>query len=166
MELWDVYNSRRELTGRTHDRAAPLADGDFHLVARAWIVSGGGRVLLTKRSPNKKYPGLWETPSGSVLAGETSLRGAVREAFEESGVKLNEAEGVLVYSLTKAELHSHYDEWLFRKNVDLYDVRLQEGETCDAMFADFDEIEKMITEGTFVDEQNEIVIKIREACGK
>jgi len=38
------------------------------------------------RHPNKKeYSNYWENTGGSVLSGETSKVGAIRELFEETG---------------------------------------------------------------------------------
>ncbi|MDR3148773.1 MAG: NUDIX domain-containing protein, partial [Oscillospiraceae bacterium] len=88
-EFWDVFDSGRNPTGRTHRRSDPLPDGDFHLVVRAWIVNSRGEFLITRRAFNKiGYPGMWEVPSGSAVAGEDSLTAAIREAAEESGIVL------------------------------------------------------------------------------
>jgi ADP-ribose pyrophosphatase YjhB (NUDIX family) len=45
-----------------------------------------GEVLLTKQHQNKPHPNLWECPDESVLAGEDSLEGAIREIKEEIGI--------------------------------------------------------------------------------
>ena len=54
-----------------------------------WITDPDGKILLAKRSPNKKdYPGLWgPTVSGVVEEGETYESGIIREIEEEIGLK-------------------------------------------------------------------------------
>ena len=60
MELWDLYNVRREPLGRTHRRGTPMRRGEYHLVVFVWVFNGRGKLLLTKRSPEKMaYPDLW-----------------------------------------------------------------------------------------------------------
>jgi 8-oxo-dGTP diphosphatase len=69
-ELWDVYDSGRNLKGRTHRRGDPLPAGDYHLVAHVWLRNGRGEFLITRRAPSKGYPGMWECTGGSVVAGD------------------------------------------------------------------------------------------------
>lgn len=93
MELWDVYDKDGNRTGRTHDRAEPLAPGDYHLAVTVVIVNSRKEVLCTLRSREKSvFPGVWENPGGGVLAGETSIQGALRELSEETGVMAAEEE--------------------------------------------------------------------------
>ena len=47
----------------------------------------GGRVLLAKRSPQRKsYPNVWSFPGGHVEEGETLEQTLIREIQEEIGV--------------------------------------------------------------------------------
>lgn len=50
-------------------------------------------VLLQKRSPtSKKFPNYWIGPGGHVDSNEDFLSAAIRETYEESGVKVKENE--------------------------------------------------------------------------
>ena len=75
-----------------------MGEGEFHLVVYAWIRGGDGRYLLTKRSPNKGYPNMWECTGGSALAGDDSLTAALREVREETGLRLDPMRGRRVTS--------------------------------------------------------------------
>jgi 8-oxo-dGTP diphosphatase len=148
-EYWDIYDSERKLTGRTHKRGIKLPDGDFHLVVRAWIVNSNGECLITRRALNKiGFPGMWEVPSGSAVAGEDSLAGAIREAREESGIALPPENGTLFSTYKRGD--AFYDSWLFRQEFDLSDVVLQEGETIGARKAAIPEIREMMNRGEFI----------------
>ncbi len=148
-EHWDVLDEARNPTGRTHKRGTPMPDGGLHLVVRAWIMNGKGQFLITKRAPNKiGYPGMWEVPSGSALAGEGSLTAVIREAKEESGVSLLPENARLFSSYRRGS--AFFDNWFVRQEFALEDVRLQEGETVAARAATWDEISAMMESGEFI----------------
>ena len=147
-ELWDVYDENRVLTGRLQRRGDALESGDYHLVVYVWVQGSDGKFLLTKRSPNKGFPNMWETTGGSALAGDDSLTAAMREVNEETGLTLRPECGKRI--LTHKGENFFGDYWLFCQDFDLDDVVLQEGETCDKMCADEQTIRAMHREGTFV----------------
>jgi ADP-ribose pyrophosphatase YjhB (NUDIX family) len=62
--------------------------------ACAAIFDAGGRLLLMKRSDN----GHWCLPGGGVEIGESVGQAAVREAFEETGLRVHARRLVGVYS--------------------------------------------------------------------
>lgn len=147
-ELWDVYDENRQLTGRLQRRGDALESGDYHLVVYVMVQNSDGRFLLTKRSPNKGFPNMWETTGGSALAGDDSLTAAMREVREETGLILRPERGRRILECKGENYFGDY--WLFRQEIDLNEVVLQEGETCDKMLADEQTIRAMHEEGTFV----------------
>ena len=147
-ELWDVYDENRRPTGRLHPRGQELAEGDYHLVIHVWIRDSQGRYLLTRRSPNKGYGGMWESPGGAAQAGDDSLSACLREIREETGLALDPACGKIIKSYR--EDHFFCDVWLFKQDFALEDVVLQPGETCDKRYATREEILEMHAEGRFV----------------
>lgn len=147
-ELWDIYDGDRILTGRTHRRGEFLAEGDYHLVVHVWMLNSRGQFLLTKRSPNKGFPNMWETTGGSALAGDDSLTAALREVREETGLTLDPHNGKQVITYKGRDYIT--DVWLFRQDFDLKDVALLEGETCGKMYASREDIQRMREENTLV----------------
>ncbi|MBR5232056.1 MAG: NUDIX domain-containing protein [Clostridia bacterium] len=147
-EVWDVLDENRQPTGKNHRRGDSLPTGNYHLVVDIWIRNNEGKFLITKRSPNKGYPNLWEATGGSALAGDDSLTAALREVQEETGIVLPPENGRLIYQYTRTD--SHKDVWLFDYDFDLEKVVLQEGETCDKRSASREEIEELMTQGKFV----------------
>ena len=147
-ELWDVYDEHRNRTGRHHRRGDPLSEGEYHLVVYVWMLNSRGEFLLTRRSPNKGFPNLWESTGGSALAGDDSLTAAMREVREETGLTLDPKKGRVLFTLQGDNYFS--DVWLFRQDFDLADVVLQEGETVDKMYADREAILAMARSGEFV----------------
>jgi len=152
IELWDILDENRRLTGRTHKRGKPLPDGDFHLVVRAWIANKKGEFLIARRCLSKQgWSGMWEIPSGSVTTSEKSLDAIIRETREETGIILFPENAELLSSYRLDQFKSFYDNWLFRQEFDLTDVVLQEGETIDARAATWSEINSMMKRDEFIE---------------
>jgi len=63
----------------------------WHLAAHVWIVNPQGEILFQQRSiNNRNYPGMWDiSAAGHVLANETIIEGAIREAKEELGLTIH-----------------------------------------------------------------------------
>jgi len=120
MELWDLYNERRELTGRDHIRGEEVPQGFYHLVVHVWIRNSEGKYLISQRSADRpSFPLMWECVGGSVTKGEDSLTGALRETKEEVGLTLSPEDGKLVYSVVGRVVNGVkftdiLDVWLFK----------------------------------------------------
>lgn len=119
MEIWDLYNEHRELTGRDHIRGEEVPQGFYHLVVHIWIRNSKGEYLISQRSADRPaYPLMWECVGGSVTKGEDSLTGALRETKEEVGLTLSPEVGKLVYSVVGRVVNGVkftdiVDVWLF-----------------------------------------------------
>lgn len=147
-EMWDIYDANRRFTGRLHRRGDFLDDGEYHLVVHVWLMNSRGEFLLTKRTPNKGFPNMWETTGGSALAGDDSLTAALREVKEETGLSADPDCGSCVMSFRRD--NNFVDVWLFQQDFNLDDVVLQEGETCGKMYANADKIKELGNNGLFV----------------
>jgi 8-oxo-dGTP pyrophosphatase MutT (NUDIX family) len=151
-EYWDLYDMKRNPLNRLHRRGDPFQPGECHIVVRAWIMNSKGEFLITRRSWSKLgWPGAWEVPGGSALAGETAEAAVAREAKEECGIALSLRNGTLVDS--NLINHTFFDAYLFRYEFDLADIVLQEGETMDAKAVTYEGIEEMMERGEFVDKK-------------
>jgi len=151
IESWDVLDELRNYTGRTHKRGDPLPAGDYHLVVRAWIVNSKGEFLISRRDLRKSFPGMWEVPSGSAMAGEESLEAAIRETKEETGIILLPENAELFSTYRRDELNSFYDNWLFRQCFDIRSAVPGQGETIEVRTATLSEISQMMDQGEFID---------------
>ena len=87
-EVWELVDGQKRKTGILHERIHSdlIPKGFFHIVVEIWTKLPDGTLLLTRRSPQKPMGLLWECTMGSVLVGEESRDGAVRELAEETGI--------------------------------------------------------------------------------
>ena len=141
MELNDIYDKDRGLTGRTHVRGTPWGKGEYGLVVCVWVYDGKGRVLMTRRAQEKSFAGTWENSGGAVRAGETSLQAMARELYEETGIRADAEEFKLL--ATGRDRVCHYDFYCLRRGMDT-PVTLQPGETDAYKWVTYDEVHEMI----------------------
>ncbi|MBQ7774700.1 MAG: NUDIX domain-containing protein [Lachnospiraceae bacterium] len=124
MEIWDLYNREREVIGE-HVRGTELPKNGFHLVVHVWIKNGRDKYLMTQRSKDKAtFPLMWECVGGSVLKGEESIQGALRELKEEVGLELDAIAGELLFTKWRGAVEGKryndiVDVWLFEYDGDV-----------------------------------------------
>jgi len=154
-ELWDIVDEHGRRTGRTICAGEKMNAGDYHPAVSVWVRNSQGEYLISQRAPDMgSAAGMWDTTSGSVVAGEESLQAAVRETKEELGVDLDPASAhhfcSYTWPMSDGNGAVYYDVWLFLCDISAGSIRLQEGETADAAWTDADGIRRMITEGRFI----------------
>lgn len=141
-ELNDIYDKNRNRTGRVHKRGTPWRFGEYGLVVCVWIYDGNGKLLLTKRAPEKSFGGTWENTGGAARAGENSLEAIAREVFEETGIRADMSAFALLGATTRRRLH--FDHYCLKSAVAVEDIILQPGETVDADWFSFEEVHTLI----------------------
>ena len=141
-EYNDIYDKDRNLTGRIHRRGTRWQDGEFGMVVCVWVYDGEGKLLLTRRAPEKSGAGTWENSGGAVQAGENSRQAIARELFEETGIRADQDEFEFLES--GSDHNTHYDFYCLRRKVALKDIVLLPGETDDVMWATFAQVHEMI----------------------
>lgn len=147
MELWDLYDENRQPLGEVHNREDCLRTGEYHIAVSVWTVNSRGEILLTLRHPGKKeYPNYWENTAGSVITGETSTQGAVRELFEETGISALEKE--LLFLGTENEPTAFVDSYILKKDMSITDLKMQAGETVAAKWVSIEELDELIAAGS------------------
>lgn len=146
MEMWDLVDKYRQPLNKIHNREDEIVVGEYHAVVDIWTVNNNKEILVTLRDPNKdKYPNLWENTCGSVLSGESSIEGAKRELFEETGISVKEDD--LYFLGTKQEKTAFVDSYIIRKNIGISELTMQEGETVSAKWITLEELDEMIKRG-------------------
>ena len=146
-ELWDAYDGEGNPLGFDLVRGEPIRQGARHLVAEIYPVTRDGRVLVTKRHPDKSWGGYWEITGGGVRKGETPLEGARRELREEAGLTVQDLRPV--YVQTRGDTIYHCFLAVFDPAEQA--IRLQEGETVDWRLLPYGEFKAFLMTDAFVE---------------
>lgn len=142
MEYSDVYDANRNLTGRRHLRGTPWKKGEYGLIVCVWVYDGKGNILMTRRAPEKSFPGTWENSGGAAQAGETSRQAIARELFEETGIRVDPEEFELLDS--RRDRDAFFDFYALQNDTPVEKIVLLPGETTDVKWVSFQEIHQMI----------------------
>lgn len=150
MEVWDVYDKNRVITGNTMIRGNKIKEGDYHLVVHVIIFNSNGEMLIQQRQSTKKeWPDMWDiTVGGSAIAGECSYEAAEREVFEEIGHKLFLKD--MRPSVTVNFEFGFDDYYIINEDVDIGSLKLQSEEVQNVQWADCERILSMIRDNLFI----------------
>jgi 8-oxo-dGTP pyrophosphatase MutT (NUDIX family) len=165
-EYWDILDSNRNITGRTIQRGRALANGEYHLIVHVWIRVSENKYVISKRTNDRKiFPGQWECTGGSAIAGDDSLKTALKETKEELGIDLKPKNGRIIhqYNGTNEFSPNFVDVWLFEQEVKIEDIICQETEVEDARIVSKEEIEELIKTKEFVPGFNVYLPKVFES---
>ena len=155
-EIWDLYNENRELLGKDHVRGEQLPIDRYHLVVHVWIRNSKGEYLISQRSANRPtYPLMWECVGGSVVKGEDSLLGAIREAKEEVGVDLMPENGQVLFTKTRKIIEGKIfndimDVWLFEYDGEVDLGNATTDEVAQVAWMNREQIKELFEQEVFV----------------
>lgn len=150
MEIWDLYDENRALIGE-HTRGVELPADSYHLVVHVWIKNSQGKYLISQRAESRPtFPLMWECVGGSVLKGESSLQGALRETREEVGVILSAENGRLLFSNTRKQYKDIMDVWLFTYDGDVSLENATTDEVRQTMWLDRNDLLRLKQENQLV----------------
>lgn len=167
MEILDLYDDRKIKLNKNFDRDLGEPNkGEYKLSVHLWIMNSEGKFLIQKRcSTRKNNPNRWAYTGGAVLAGELSYEGAIREAAEELGLKLELDDIELLLSFKRE--HDFVDVWLAKDDIDITEIKMQDGEVCDYKWVTLPELNKIIENGEFVPAVNlyyDLFKKLLQKC--
>lgn len=139
MELRDLYDANKKVTGLTFVKGEQVPKGFYYLIVAIYIQNSKGEFLIQKRV--KRKGGKWATTAGHPKAGETSLEGLFTEVDEEIGINLRNGQPVLIETWNKND--QFFDIYYLKKDIDLKDIKIQKEEVDDVKWATIDEIKDM-----------------------
>lgn len=145
-ELWDIYDKNKNKTGSLAERDVyRFCEGEYHIVVTGIIINDENKILISKRAKFKKNPEMWECNGGSILAGETSLQGILRELKEELGVDFKPEDAIFLKEIRRDKVVPDFkDLWLFHKNVKDEEITFPDGEATEFKWVTIDEFEEML----------------------
>ena len=145
MELWDAYDKDfKKIDGMTLVRGEEksIPKGVFHLICGVLVKHIDETLLITKRDKDKVHGGMWEaTCGGSAFLGETPHMCAIRELYEETGIKVDSL--IETGRIFSEEGHYIHVGFLCIIDCDKKSIVLQKDETCDYRWISKKELIKM-----------------------
>ena len=119
-----------------------------------WIKNSKGQYLMSQRAADRPtFPLKWECVGGSMLAGEDSLTGAIREVREELGITLDPDSGRLLFTEARdivagVPFYDYMYFWLFHYDGDFFLEHASTKEVAQARWMTVNEIQELADNGT------------------
>jgi len=143
MDIQDVYNNRKELTGIKKYRNEFNQD-EYSMSTFIWIVNDDGKLLVQLRSKNDdNKPGTWGITGGAVDAGENSVIASVRELREELGLIIDEKN--LIFIASERRKRKFFEYYMLNSNVNIDNLKLQKEEVERVEWITLEEYENNIS---------------------
>lgn len=151
-ELWAVYDENRQKTGKIAERdVTQLKEGEYHIIVNGIILNFDNKILIDRRNLEKKYGGMWECSGGSILKGESSLEGILRELREELGIVFSENEAIFLKEIKRVKVPCDFkDLWLFRRDIKDEEITMPDGEVTEFKWVTIDEFMEMYENGEII----------------
>lgn len=154
-ELIDIVDKNGNPTGVSAPKSEIHTKGHLHNTAHVWLYTSDGKILLQQRAASKLiYPLLWDVSvAGHVDAGETIEAAAIREAREEIGITISEAQ---LIKIGVFECFQSYPNGLHDNEFhNTYIVEIKE--TLEDLSPQIDEVEalKFVSISEFYDKLNQ-----------
>lgn len=145
MELRDLYDENKQLTGEKIYKGQDVPKGRYYITVVVFIQNNKNEFLLQKRV--KKKDGKWATTGGHPISGETSKQGIITEIKEELGINIVE-ENVKLFKTIKTE-DDFVDIYYLKEDIDINEIKIQKEEVEDVKWATINEIQEMIQQEIF-----------------
>lgn len=155
MEIRDLYDSCKNLTGKTFVKGEQVPKGYFYLIVAIFIENSNGEFLIQKRVLNKG--GKWATTAGHPKSLETSYQGLLVEVEEELGINISNDKVYLCETYTQND--QFFDIYYLKKDIDIKDIVLQKEEVDDCKYASIEEIHDLYKKGLFHDNHYQLFMK-------
>ncbi|MCI8352355.1 MAG: NUDIX domain-containing protein [Clostridia bacterium] len=161
MELWEVLDDKGNPTGEIMEKYdnTVFDRGLYHLGTDIWIINSENKILIQKRSKNKKLePNVWAMTGGSVIMGENSLEAIVRETKEELGINVDSNKLKLITKFKTGNVW--IDTYLLKDDYEISKMKFQKEEVTDAKWATYNEIDELVNKEMFIKHRWEFVSEI------
>lgn len=158
MELWEVLDENGNPTGEIMEKydKRVFDRGLYHLGSDVWIINSENKILIQKRSANKRLePNVWAMTGGSVIVGENSLETIIRETKEELGINVDANKLKLITKFRTGNVW--IDTYILKCDYNISKMKFQKEEVSDAKWATWDEINELVKEGKFIKNRWEFV---------
>lgn len=139
-EKRDLYDINSNKTDLTYYKGDSIPEGYYPMVVMVVIRNSNGEFLMQKRVENKG--GDWGVTGGHPKSGETPIEGIVSEVREELGLDFSN-ENFIEYD-SGCDGKDCYKMYFVNKDIDLYDITIQEEELSEVKWFSMEDLEHMV----------------------
>jgi len=152
-EYFDILDENGNKTGKTKLRSEVHKDGDWHKAVHIWIFNREGDILLQRRSPDKDSdPSMLDMScAGHLIAGDSSIEGAIRELKEELNIDIKSEELKYIKTLKrpskdkKVFINNEFDDlYIVITDIDIKDMKYQEDEISEILYVPYKKFKEMV----------------------
>lgn len=164
MELRDLYDKNKRLTGKTIKKGEKIPEGYYIIVVLTMIRNSKGEFLIQKRS--KQKDGLYGATGGHCKTGETGLQGAITEVKEEIGLDLKPEEMKLLFESREDDKQVFFELYFTEKDFNIKDLVLQKEEVESVEWMTLEKITNLVNKSQFLINHVEEVYRTIEILNK
>ncbi|MCD7855234.1 MAG: NUDIX domain-containing protein [Clostridiales bacterium] len=163
-EFFDIIDEKGNKTGVIKERILVHRDGDLHAASHIWIArknpeTNETEVLLQLRSSDKdSHPSCFDTScAGHLSAGDTYEQGALRELYEELGIKAEVSELEFLFKMRTSSHNIFYGKpfndnqinkvYLLKRDVDINDITPDPAEIRLVKWQSYNEVSEKLRNG-------------------
>ena len=139
MEIRDLYDVNKNLTGKTFVKGEQVPKGYYYLIVAVIIENSNGEFLIQKRVLRKG--GKWALTAGHPKSGENSIQGICSESFEELGIDISLDNVQLIDTWVNND--QIFDIYYLEKDINLSDVVIQKEEVDGVKYVSLEDIYDM-----------------------
>lgn len=152
MEIFDLYDKDFNLLNHKMVRGTSNQQGEYHLVVHIWFKNSEGKYLIQQRNKlTDRVPYQWAATGGAAVAGDNSIKTAVKETYEELGIQLHEEQFILLKRFFCDDDIANFvsDLYIVKEDILLKDLKIDTVEVRDVAYKTMDEIKEMIQNNQF-----------------
>lgn len=164
MEIRDLYDINKKLTGKTIRSCDKIPDGNYILVVLVMIENSNGDFLIQKRADGKKS--LYGATGGHCKSGETGLMGAITETKEELGIELKPEELTLLYDGRQDDTQVFFEVFYTQKDLNINDLKIQKDEVDYVEWMDVNKIKRLAGKSQFLEYHVDEIFKAIDLLDK
>lgn len=153
LEYFDLLDAEGNPIGTIKERSEVHRDGDWHKAIHIWIMNQNGEILLQRRCETKDSdPNMLDIScAGHLSAGDSSIKGALRELKEELSLEIDPNELVFIKTLQRSWKDNHgfvdneYDDlYILRTNKKIEEMVYQKEEISEIFFVPYQKFKEMV----------------------
>ncbi len=154
-ELFDILDENGNFLNVQEEREVVHSKGLWHRAVVVFLVNSNNQVLLQRRSPlKKKWPNMLDVSAGGHSnVGEFGYETAIRETWEELGIKLERQNIVFIGCTKNSFIKGDIKDNMFNEyyvalsDINVNTLNLQTEEVCEVKFVSLKELKRMMDEG-------------------